>query len=140
MSYQRNSSIEWYNVTNCATCREKLRRVHRTLTERLLYVAVYECRQCKTRRPEPRWYALYLGDYPRCPRCGTYRLTRLATRDRIDPMYKSIFSFAQRVFGASLYHCRYCRVQFYDMRGPLSPEAKERVATGVASGGTAKPA
>ena len=126
-------------MQNCATCREKFRRVHRTFAERLLYAAVYECRQCKTRRPEPRWYALYLGDFPRCPRCGTYRLSRLVTRDRIDPMYKSFFSFAQGVFGATLFHCRYCRLQFYDMRATLSPEAKERVASGIAGGAT-KPA
>ena len=127
-------------MQNCATCREKLRRVHRTFAERLLYVAIYECRQCKMRKPEPRWYALYLGDYPRCPRCGTFRLRRMVTRDRIDPVYRSFFSFAQGVFGGALYHCRYCRVQFYDMRGTLSPEAKERVASGAVTGGTAKPA
>ena len=96
-------------------------------------MAVFECVRCKTRIPQPRWYALYLGDYPRCPRCGTYRLTRLATRDRIDTMYKSFFSHAQRVFGAALYHCRYCRLQFYDLRATLSPEAKDRVASGAKS-------
>lgn len=92
-------------------------------------MAVYECEQCKTRKPEPRWYALYLGDYPRCPRCGTYRLSRLVTRDRIDAMYRSIFSFAQGLFGARLYHCRYCRIQFYDMRSQVSPEAKQRATS-----------
>jgi hypothetical protein len=90
------------------------------------------------RKPEPRWYALYLGDYPRCPRCGTLRLTRLATRDHIDGMYRSFLSFAQGIFGAGLYHCRYCRIQFYDMRGPLSPEAKDKTASRVVTGGTAK--
>lgn len=123
----------------CGTCREKLRRVHRTFSERLLYVAVYECRECKLRTPEPRWYALYLGDYPRCPRCGTYRLKRLAARDHIDKMSKSIFSFVQRVFGADLYHCRYCRIQFYDMRACLSPEAKDKVASAAVTGRIAKP-
>ena len=77
------------------------------------------------RRPEPRWYALYMGDYPRCPLCGTYRLTRLAERDHIDPMYKGPFNLAQRIFGADLYHCRYCRIQFYDRREPIAPEAKD---------------
>jgi hypothetical protein len=91
-------------------------------------MGMYECRQCHTRKPEPRWYALYLGDYPRCPRCGTYRLTRLATRDKIDPMYKGLLNFLQKTFRADLYHCRYCRVQFYDMRRPVAPEAKDRPA------------
>ena len=127
-------------MLHCASCREKLRRVHRTLRERLLYVAVYECAHCKTRKPEPRWYALYLGNYPRCPRCGTYRITRLATRDRIDPMYGSVVSFAQRIFGGDLYHCRYCRIQFHDMRDTLSPEAKDKVSSRAVARSTAKPA
>jgi hypothetical protein len=115
-------------VLHCPTCKGRLRRVHRTFSERLLYMGMYECRQCHTRKPEPRWYALYLGDYPRCPRCGTYRLTRLATRDKIDPMYKGLLNFLQKTFRADLYHCRYCRVQFYDMRRPVAPEAKDRPA------------
>jgi DNA-directed RNA polymerase subunit RPC12/RpoP len=103
-----------------------LRRVHRTFSERLLYAAMYECGQCHTRKPEPRWYALHLGDYPRCPHCGTYRLTRMATRDKIDPMHKGPVNFAQYLLGADLYHCRYCRVQFYDVRKPVAPEIREK--------------
>jgi hypothetical protein len=38
---------------------------------------------------------LYLGDFPRCPRCGPYRLTRLSTRDKIDKMQKGPINFAQ---------------------------------------------
>jgi DNA-directed RNA polymerase subunit RPC12/RpoP len=90
----------------------------------MLYVAMYECGTCHTRKPDPRWYALYLGDYPRCPRCGTYRLTRLATRDKIDQMQKGLVNWAQFLWGADLYHCRYCRVQFYDVRKPVAPEVR----------------
>jgi hypothetical protein len=103
-------------------------------------MAVYECRKCHTRKPEPRWYARYFGDYPRCPRCGTLRLTRLASRDRIDPMYKNLFATAQRLFGAGLYHCRYCRLQFYDMRGPIAPGEKATPAAGAGVNTSAKPA
>ena len=117
-----------------------MRRVHRTFAEKFLYVAMYECGQCHTRKPEPRWYALYLGDYPRCPICGTYRLTRLATPDRIDPMYKGALNLAQRIFGADLYHCRYCRIQFYDVRDPIAPEVKDTASSAAAVGGEAKPA
>jgi len=108
-----------------------LRRVHRNLAEKLLYVAMYECDQCHTRKPDPRWYALYLGDYPRCPRCGTYRLTRLASRDKIDQMQKGPVNFAQFLWGADLYHCRYCRVQFYDVRKPVAPEVGEKAPPNV---------
>jgi len=101
-----------------------LQRVHRTLGEKFLYEAMYECLQCHLRKPEPRWYALYLGDYPRCPRCGTYRLTKLATRDKIDPMNTGMVNFMQYLWRGDLYHCRYCRVQFYDIRKPVAPEVK----------------
>lgn len=87
-------------------------------------MAVFECEKCHERKPEPRWFALYLGDHPRCPRCRTFRVTHLASRDRIDPLYRNPFSLAQRLFGAGLYHCRYCRLQFYDLRGPAAPEER----------------
>ncbi|HTQ53330.1 MAG TPA: hypothetical protein VMI94_02655 [Bryobacteraceae bacterium] len=120
-------------MLHCPTCQGRLHRVHRTFGEKFLYQAVYECRHCHARRPEPRWYALYLGDYPRCPRCGTYRLTKLATRDKIDPMKRGLLNFLQFAWGADLYHCRYCRIQFYDVRKPVAPEAKEKASAAQAS-------
>ena len=44
----------------------------------------------------------------------------------------------QHLFRADLYHCRYCRIQFYDMRGPVAPEEKAVPAAPV--NGSAKPA
>jgi len=105
-----------------------MRRVHRTFEEKLLYLAVYECPQCHGRTSEPRWYALYLGDRPRCPRCGTYRLARLVSRDRIDPMHKGVINFTQWLLGGRLYHCRYCRLQFYDLRKLIAAETGEKTA------------
>ena len=111
---------------DCPTCYGRLRRVHRTLEEKLLYVAMYECQQCHERKAEPRWFAMYMGNHPRCPRCGTYRLSRLASRDRIDPMHKGVINMIQHFWGADLYHCRYCRLQFYDLRRPVAAEASEK--------------
>jgi hypothetical protein len=105
-----------------------LRRVHRTFSEKLLYAAMYECGLCHNRKPDPRWYALYLGDYPRCRRCGTFRLTRLTTPDKIDRMQKGPLNYLQYLWGADLYHCRYCRVQFYDVRKPIAPEVRAKPA------------
>ena len=113
-------------MLQCSDCQGKLRRVHRTVAEKILYAAMFECRQCNARTPEPRWYALYKGDYPRCPRCATFRLTRLATRDKIDPMQKGFVNFALKLVGSELYHCRYCRLQFYDTRKPIAPEGGEK--------------
>jgi len=104
---------------------------------------MYECGQCHTRKPEPRWYALFLGDYPRCPRCGTYRLTRLVERDKIDQMLKGPLNYLQFLCGADLYHCRYCRVQFYDVRKPVAPEVGDKASAvapvgAVAQGGAGR--
>ena len=115
-------------MLHCPTCQGRLRRVHRSLSEKLLYAAMYECGKCHTRKPEPRWYALYLGDYPRCPRCGTYRVTHLLARDKIDKMLTGPINYAQFLLGADLYHCRYCRVQFYDVRKPVAPEVGDKAA------------
>jgi hypothetical protein len=111
----------------CPTCDGRMRRVRRTLAETMLYVAMYECHQCHMRRPEPRWYALYLGDYPRCPSCGTYRLTRLVARDKVEQMQKDFFNLVQYLWGANLYHCCYCRLQFYDVRKPVAPQSQGTV-------------
>jgi cytoskeletal protein CcmA (bactofilin family) len=59
----------------------------------------------------------------RCPRCGTTRLRRRTRPDRIDQLESSPFNRIQRVFGAQLYHCIYCRYQFYDRRGMASVPA-----------------
>ena len=109
----------------CPSCGGRLRRVHRTLPQKLLYAAMYKCGQCHQRKPEPHWFARHLGDYPRCPHCGTYRLRRLARRDKIDAMEKGFVNLMQRLWGGNLYHCRFCRVQFYDVRKPVAPEIRE---------------
>ena len=96
--------------------------------EKFLYVAVYECGQCRSRLTDPHWYALYLGDYPRCPHCATYRLTRLFERDRVDAMQTGVLNLAQKILGGRLYHCRYCRLQFYDVRAPVAPLEKDKAA------------
>lgn len=51
-------------------------------------------------------------------------------------MQKGPINFAQMLWGADLYHCRYCRVQFHDIRKPVAPEMKDRaplIATPVAA-------
>jgi hypothetical protein len=109
-------------MPHCRTCGERLRRVHRTLTERFFYMGVFECPQCKEIKRVARRFTYYLGERARCPLCGTFRLRALLEKDHIDRMLKSPVSVLQRVFGGRLYHCRYCRAQFYDRR-PLAEES-----------------
>jgi hypothetical protein len=61
----------------------------------------------------------------RCPNCRTQQLARRWKRDHIDRLSHSPWSMLQRVLGAQLYHCRSCRLQFYDWR-PLRVESPSK--------------
>jgi hypothetical protein len=65
---------------------------------------------------KPRWYMFYFEDEQTCPRCGTRKLGRLAAPDHIDPMRWNFFNLARGWVEVQLYHCRYCRIQFYGRR------------------------
>lgn len=62
-----------------------------------------------------------------CPRCGTSRLRVLRKRDPVDTMSTSLVSTLQRIMGAELHHCEFCRLQFYDFR-KVAAKSKEKPA------------
>jgi len=75
----------------------------------------------------------------RCPSCGSERLQLRTERDHIDRLYQTPTDMVRRLFVADmqLYHCRVCRLQFYDVGQPAQPAAPEtaeapREATAVA--------
>lgn len=108
-----------------------MHRVHRSLWERMLYYAVFECTECGELRHEPRRITFYLGAETRCPNCGTERLRRLQQRDRIDRMYKGPLNVIAAVLGGRLYHCAFCRIQFYDFRTSSYCRATRKAKLGV---------
>lgn len=71
-----------------------------------------------------RW-RYHFGGGPRCPQCGSFRISKLRAPDRIDPMRSGFLNLMERLGHGKLYHCRFCRVQFYDRR---EPEANETPA------------
>jgi DNA-directed RNA polymerase subunit RPC12/RpoP len=105
-------------VRKCGYCgSSKLKRVHRTFLERFSYLAIYECRDCENEEFIPRRYTYHFGEQVRCPRCGTYRITKLRALDKIDKMVSGLWNAFEKIAGGSqLYHCCFCRVQFYDRR------------------------
>jgi hypothetical protein len=116
----------------CVQCGQRLRRVHRTFVERFSYMAVYECRTCKREEFAPRRFRYHFGPSCRCPLCGTYRVVRLKQPDKIDRMHGGFLNFLERLAGKGrLFHCRWCRLQFYDRRA---------LATQVDAGPPADPA
>ncbi len=100
-----------------------MRRVHRTFWERFSYMAIYECRTCEREEFAPRRYRYHLSDHTRCPVCGSYRVVRLKHPDRIDRMHTGFLNFLERIAGkGQLFHCRWCRLQFYDRRSLADPK------------------
>lgn len=67
----------------------------------------------------------YFAETTQCPLCGTERLRRLTERDGIDRMHHNLFSLVHPLFGIRLYHCRYCRIQFYDIEREGKPAPVE---------------
>jgi DNA-directed RNA polymerase subunit RPC12/RpoP len=83
-------------------------------------MAIYACRECENEEFIPRRYTFHFGEHARCPQCGTFRLTRLRGRDKIDKMASGVWNTLERMAGGVLYHCCFCRVQFYDRRKTVS--------------------
>src|SRR5437899_935863 len=70
------------------------------------------------------------GDQVRCPHCKTTRLRVLKKLDRIEKLYGNPLMNRMRANrGDTIYHCVFCRLQFYDPRKPgrqPAPEASSR--------------
>ncbi|HVV44961.1 MAG TPA: hypothetical protein VHC72_07135 [Bryobacteraceae bacterium] len=60
-----------------------------------------------------------------CPDCGTTRLTKRSSWDRIDRISNSLIRRALILFGAPIYHCTFCRLQFRDYH-QLEPARSNR--------------
>ncbi len=107
-----------------------MRRVHRTFFERVTCMAKYRCQECHSTDIVSRPYRLHLGQRCRCPRCGTFRVTKLKMRDKIDPMEGGFLNLMEKCAGGKLYHCKFCRVQFWDRRRWAPPAAAATAAQG----------
>jgi DNA-directed RNA polymerase subunit RPC12/RpoP len=125
----------------CGQCGGKLRRVHRTFWERFSYMAIYECRKCEREEFAPRRYRYHLGPNARCPICGSYRVVKLKHPDRIDRMHGGFLNLVERIAGkGKLFHCRWCRLQFYDRRELAdNPKHAEPVTSAVSRRRTTEP-
>ena len=71
---------------------------------------------------------MHRGKSVRCPKCGTYRVVRIKEPDRIDRMHTGLLNLLERMAGGRLYHCRYCRIQFWDRRRLAAEVAADEAA------------
>ena len=104
-------------MPSCTNCGEALKRAHRKPWEKSVYSIVFRCGKCGRRMGEKHPIYNYLARHTRCPRCGTPDVDRRTVRDKIDKVTHSPVSMFQMLLGGSLYHCGFCRIQFYDLRG-----------------------
>jgi len=104
-----------------------MRRSRRVGRERLFYSAAYRCEKCPYRSRVSRLEDMRNLRHAGCPNCGQHDLTVLSKRDRVDRWNRNPLRLVQRLFGARLYHCWLCRLQFYDLRGRLPALKKKNV-------------
>jgi hypothetical protein len=113
-------------MQNCLSCGGLLMRVHRTFAEKIVYIAVLECSKCARR--QVFWCLFLLGRRTHCPHCWNVNLDKLKSVDFIETMYKNPLSYFQKWLGGNLYHCSFCRLQFYDLRDRFQIRKRVRVA------------
>ena len=56
---------------------------------------------------------MYADEVAQCPECGTTRLVIRRKRDHIDRYRGGLVAWWRRKMGGRLYHCIFCRLQFY---------------------------
>jgi DNA-directed RNA polymerase subunit RPC12/RpoP len=101
---------------SCRECGANLRRSKRRFIDRLRYLEAYRCQGCGARYHVTVASRLRLARYAKCPKCSYQDITAMRRVDKIDRMRGGIFNLIHRVFGGQLYHCWFCRLQFYDLR------------------------
>jgi hypothetical protein len=106
----------------CPHCRKRLLRVRRTLLEKLLNSDMYACSGCRRRIGARRPSLVFLfSKHACCIQCGSAStIARLEKPDRVDQFTTNWLGRVPRLFGAPVYRCSPCRVQFYDWRRLLS--------------------
>lgn len=99
----------------CPECGSGGKRRPRSLFERVTNRAKLFCPNCDT---VWYWRRVLFQKHVQCPDCGTTRLTKRSTWDRIDRKSDSLIRRALILFGAPIYHCTFCRLQFRDYHHP----------------------
>jgi hypothetical protein len=117
-------------MPDCQVCGQETVRTRRNIVQRLYTRAVFKCLRCGNRVAVYRRFVGAFGRYTRCPQCGTRQnLSKLKSIDRVDRLNKNPLRWLLGVLGAPLYHCTFCRLQFWDTRS-REPAPKQNAANG----------
>ena len=104
-----------YTLT-CRECGASLRRSKRRWFERFQYLEAYRCEKCRARYHVTLASRLQLSRFAKCPKCRYQDIKALKRVDKIDRMRGGLFNLIHKLMGGKLYHCWFCRLQFYDFR------------------------
>lgn len=110
-------------MQHCPVCAGLGKRRPRSFVERLFTRAKLRCSSCNA---VWYWRRYFFQKHAQCPECGTSRLSKLRKYDKIDRISESVLRRSLALFGASIYHCTFCRLQFRDYRG-LNPNRRHDV-------------
>ncbi len=110
-------------MVTCPACGGLGKRRPRTFTERFINRSKLKCTQCDN---VWFWKRVPFQKYTRCPQCGTARISKRTKYDKIDRKSKSLIRRFLGIFGAPIFHCTFCRLQFRDYRD-LDPNRKPKV-------------
>jgi predicted RNA-binding Zn-ribbon protein involved in translation (DUF1610 family) len=107
----------------CPECEGLGKRRPRTFIERIFARAKLQCSGCNA---VWYWRRVLVQKHTHCPDCGTPRLSKRSKYDRIDRKSKSVVRRFLGIFGAPIYHCTFCRLQFRDYHS-LDPKRQSKV-------------
>lgn len=100
----------------CPKCDGVLVRTRRKTLEKLIFSHTFRCRNCSRKVRESYLQTNLFGEFAVCPRCENPVPDRRTRPDRVDSMLNTPIRFLHRIMGGKLYHCVFCRLQFYDVR------------------------
>lgn len=113
-------------MPECPKCGEKISRTHRSFWEKPIYSIVFCCRSCNYRVGAKQDFFRQFSWNTLCPRCGNMDVEKRKTRDKIDKLIHSPLSVLNSLLGGKLYHCVFCRIQYYDIRSRLPKPVRSR--------------
>ena len=103
-------------IISCRECGASLRRAKRRSSERFWHLEAYRCQGCSARYYVTLGSRLKLARWAKSPRCRFQGVRARRRVDNIDRKRGGIFNLLHRMLGGQLYHCWFCRLQFYDLR------------------------
>ena len=113
---EERDSRNHMDTFSCRECGAALRRSKRRLFDRVRYLEAYRCHGCGARYHVTLASRLQLARWAKCPNCRYQGVKAKKRIDKIDRIRGGFFNFFHKIMGGQLYHCWFCRLQFYDLR------------------------